>query len=232
MLDPNGMAEWDERAATAVALRSLGHALVGRQVPLETLREVQTFARRVLDDIQSSPPRSRMEEMGASARFAQILAGEWSAIAVGADLRDLFPESIVSGYANPLGIGLQLRREGEGVVGTATLGPAFEGAPGRAHGGVVAAIIDETMGAVLPLVGTLAYTGSLSIDFRAPTPLGAPVEFHAFLEAREGRKLRIACEARVGGEVLVSATGLFVTIDAPAFASNARATSEGGEDIQ
>ena len=52
------------------------------------------------------------------------------------------------------------------MIATTTLGPAFEGAPGRAHGGVVAAIIDETIGYVLPILGVLAYTANVNIDQR------------------------------------------------------------------
>ena len=69
-----------------------------------------------------------------------------------------------------------MRREGDEAVLTVTLGSAFEGAPGRAHGGVVATLIDEAMGMVLHIVGTPAFTGRLTVNYRAPTPLNEHLE--------------------------------------------------------
>jgi len=55
---------------------------------------------------------------------------------VGKDERhQLFSDSIVTGAANPMGLGGYLWREGDVAVQEVTLGKAFEGAPGRAHGG-------------------------------------------------------------------------------------------------
>ena len=47
-----------------------------------------------------------------------------------------------------MGLNASLWREGDVAVMEVTLGRAFEGAPGRAHGGIVAALLDETMGLV------------------------------------------------------------------------------------
>ena len=90
-----------------------------------------------------------------------------------------------------MGIGLEVRRDGDAAVATTTLGPAFEGAPGRSHGGIVASILDETMGFVLPLIGELAYTANLNIDYVGPAPLHQELRFTARLRDRSGRKLWI-----------------------------------------
>ena len=93
-----------------------------------------------------------------------------------------------------MGIAARLWREGEEAVCQVTLGPAFEGAPGRAHGGVVAALFDETMGLVLSISSTPAFTGRLTVTYRAPTPLGEPLEVRARLAGRTGRKMTITAE--------------------------------------
>ena len=49
-----------------------------------------------------------------------------------------FAECVVSGTANPMGIAIDVRREGDEAVADFNLGAAFEGAPKRAHGGIVA----------------------------------------------------------------------------------------------
>ena len=85
------------------------------------------------------------------------------------------------GRANPMGIAARLWREGDEAVCQVTLGEAFEGAPGRAHGGVVAALIDETMGLVSRSPRTPAFTGRLTVTYRAPTPIGQPLEVRSRL---------------------------------------------------
>ena len=46
----------------------------------------------------------------------------------------------------------------EEAVARVRLGHAFEGAPGRAHGGIVASIFDDVMGIVLTIHSTPAFT--------------------------------------------------------------------------
>ena len=109
--------------------------------------------------------------MLTSPRATAALSGTRAIIEDGQDI-DLFRDSIVSGRTNPMGVGVHVVRRGDAAVAVTTLGPAFEGAPGRAHGGVVGAILDETMGHVLPIIGEMAYTANLTIDYIGPAPLG------------------------------------------------------------
>lgn len=125
---------------------------------------------------------------------------------------DHFPDCIVSGPANPMGIGITVRRDGDDAVARVRLGAAFEGAPGRAHGGVVAAIFDDTMGLVLSIHSTPAYTGRLTVSYLAPVPVAEDLEFRARLVGRERRKLFIEGEAYHDGVRLAEAEGLFVAI--------------------
>ena len=162
-------AEIAARSQMATALQQLGHALVGHRVDIDLAHEVAAIARDLTATVTARPTRDRTRELAANPRFAGILSGQpTEPIGVDGQPMDLFRDSIVSGRTNPMGIGLEVRRDGDAAVATTTLGPAFEGAPGRSHGGIVASILDETMGFVLPIIGELAYTANLNIDYVGP----------------------------------------------------------------
>lgn len=198
------------RIAAATMLRELGHALVGHEVEDDVLALVARTAEQLLSEVRSGPARSRpVEEMKRD-----LFAGPPEDL----ESMDHFPDCVVSGLANPMGIAMRAHREGDEAVSRVTLGPAFEGAPGRAHGGVVAAVFDDTMGFVLSMQRVPAFTGRLTVSYRAPTPVGEELEFRARLRVREGRKLVIEGRALRNGDCLAEAEGLFIAIPIERFA--------------
>jgi len=192
------------RVACATAIRRLGHGVVGHVVDDVLLDRIAGFVEEILPPIEQGPPRGRPAD-DMKRRMFETAPEDGQSL-------EHYPDCIVSGPANPMGIALTCRREGVEAVASVTLGAAFEGAPGRAHGGVVAAVFDDVMGFVLSMVQTPAYTGRLTVSYLAPTPLATPLEFRAHVRSREGRKLWIAGEARVGGERFAEAEGLFIAI--------------------
>lgn len=203
------------RLRAAAALRRLGHAVVAHDAEEADLEALATMADELRARVEAAPRRSRPIGAMKQAQFAGPTdAGE---------PLDHFPDCVVSGRANPLGIAIRVVREGNEAVAQVTLGPAFEGAPGRAHGGVVAAVFDDTLGFVLMMEQTPAYTGRLSITYRAPTPVNEPLEFRAHLRRRDGRKLEIVGQARHGDTLVAEAEGLFIAVD-PAHFLAGRAT--------
>jgi hypothetical protein len=50
---------------------------------------------------------------------------------------------------------------------------------------MVAALFDEAMGFVLSINCTPAFTGRLTVTYRAPVPIGVPLEFRARLTSRD-----------------------------------------------
>ncbi len=195
----------DARLRAADHLRRLGHAIVDHQADDAFFDRATTAAGTLLADLEQAPSRQRA--------VLEMKADLFAAPAPEGGARSHFPDCIVTGHANPLGVAASVHREGEEGVLTATLGAAFEGAPGRAHGGIVAALLDEVMGFVLSIVGTPAYTGRLTVTYRAPTPLGVELEFRARLLERSGRKLTIAAEGRHGGKRFAEAEALFIAVD-------------------
>lgn len=212
------------RTDLAVAMQELGHALVSHHLDMTTATELAELARKYTAAVRQGRPRDRASEMMTSPRVAAALGGRRAIIDDGQAI-DLFRDSIVSGRTNPMGVGLHVVRRGDSAVAVTTLGPAFEGAPGRAHGGIVGAILDETMGHVLPLVGEMAYTANLTIDYIGPAPLGTEITFTARLRDRAGRKLWIDAVGESADGVFVRAEALFLAVDLTRFTTSDRPTS-------
>jgi acyl-coenzyme A thioesterase PaaI-like protein len=125
------------------------------------------------------------------------------------------PRCLGCGPDNPAGIGLRVRRDGDHVVGEATLNVNHEGAPGYAHGGAVATLLDDAFGFVAMLGGHPAVTARLEVDYRAPVLIGRPLSVEAWDEAEPGeRKRRLRGVLRdEDGKVLAEASALFVVVD-------------------
>lgn len=197
------------RVQAAVALRRLNHALVGHAVDDGVLEHIAEQAAMFADRVEQGAPRSRpVDDMKRRLFETPPADGE---------SMDHFPDCVVSGQANPMGVAMVVHRESDDAVATLTMGAAFEGAPGRAHGGIVAAVFDDTMGFVLSMHSTPAFTGRLSVSYLAPAPLGTPVQFRARLRERTGRKLWIDGEATGSDGRFAEAEGLFIAIPAERF---------------
>ncbi|GAA3767381.1 PaaI family thioesterase [Streptomyces phyllanthi] len=130
------------------------------------------------------------------------------------------------GGAQPHGLLLQARA-GEGVSLTAefTVQPAHQGAPGLAHGGVLATALDETLGSLNWLLRTIAVTGRLETDFVRPVPVGTVLHLEARVTAVAGRKIYSTATGRVGGPdgpVAVRAEALFIEVKVDHFIDNGR----------
>ena len=65
----------------------------------------------------------------------------------------------------------------------------------------------------LATAATPAFTGWITIIYRAPTPLHTPLEIRARITERDGRKLTVTAEMLVDGAVIVEGEGLFITFD-------------------
>jgi len=207
---PDDDQDYPARVRAAGAVRRLGHALVGHDVASDVLEQLAADIEARLPELEAGAPRSRaVEIMKRNMIFDRPGDGE----RIGT-----FPDCVVSGDANPMGMAIGFYRRCEEAVAHVNLGPAFEGAPDRAHGGVVAAIFDDLMGFVLHIIETPAFTGELTVRYLAPTPVQVDIEFRARLTRREGRKLWIEAEASHDGQVVSTATGLFIAIDREKFA--------------
>lgn len=207
------------RAQAAGALRELGHEFLLSDLNKEQLARIAKHAKELLEELKETPNRVREVHSGALDDYKMTVPNDGRG-----EKHQLFADSVVSGDSNPMGINAKLWREGEVAFIEATLEKAFEGAPGRAHGGMVAALIDETMGLVMSIQGMVAFTVQLDVSYRAPTPIFRPIVAKAWLDHVERRKLFITCEVRDGDAICAEAKGIFVSVDPTKFLENIVAT--------
>jgi acyl-coenzyme A thioesterase PaaI-like protein len=125
------------------------------------------------------------------------------------------PQSFVSG--DPAGNRLRVayfRREGDGaLLVRAWFGRGAEGPPGYAHGGSVAAVLDEAMGAAAWVAGHPSIAARIAVDFRHLVPVGLDGLIEAWVAATEGRKITTRARLLDGdGRVLAESDGLFVKL--------------------
>lgn len=134
------------------------------------------------------------------------------------------------GENNPHGHHLQARRFGDGVDAVHTFDRRHEGAPGIAHGGAVATVIDDLYGFLQYLVGGPAVTRRLEIEYLRPVLLGVPYSLHARLISRDERRLHVqAGIVDPKDTTVVTSTATFVLVDISHFTA---AYSEGSTDDQ
>jgi len=103
--------------------------------------------------------------------------------------------------------------EGNEVLGRVTLPPHLNGYKNVAHGGVVSALLDETMGWAPTVFGgtrAMYVTGELTVKFLSPVPVGVEIEVRSWLVEDAGRLAYCEGEIRCGGKVCARARGKFV----------------------
>lgn len=203
----------DERIRAAAALRDLIHAFVAHDRDTDGLRELEEMAGRHADAMRDGVRRDRLALMRA-AREAAPPGTTFVAGGPGSG----FEDRAVGGRANPTSVDLDVTFEGDEVVAEVVLHRAFEGAPGRAHGGIVSAVFDDVTGFVIGNLGEPAFTGELTVRFVAPVPVEEPLVIRARLEGRERRKLFITAEASVGDAVVATCKAIYITVDPSIFA--------------
>jgi acyl-coenzyme A thioesterase PaaI-like protein len=99
------------------------------------------------------------------------------------------------------------------LVGKAWFGPGAEGPPGHAHGGSIAAVLDEAMGAAAWRAGHVVVAANLSVDYRHMLPLGTDALFEAHVTTVEGRKVRtVGRITGPSGELYAEGRGLYVQL--------------------
>ncbi len=192
------------RTAAAAELRRLVHTFVGRDAGDDTLTEIERLAGEIADRLAQAPPREKSPDM--MKRFTVPVD----------DHGDLtcWQDCVVAGAGHPYGTGFRGRREGDEAVAWVTLGPGHEGAPGRSHGGIIAALFDEAMGFALWMEGIPAYTAWLKTTYVAAAPIGVELEFRARVASREGRKIVLEGTAHAGDTEIGRGEALFIAIPA------------------
>lgn len=105
------------------------------------------------------------------------------------------------------------RKTDNALVGRVWFGPGAEGPPGHAHGGSMAAVLDEVMGTAGWLNGSMVVAASIKIDFRNKLRLGSVISFEAWVDRVDGRKVftkgRLVSDK---GVTVAESEGLFIKL--------------------
>lgn len=212
------------RMDAAAQARTLAHALVACHAEDETFVAVEALLAEANAILAAVPhlPRAAFDP-GALGRMRDDPDGP--------NLQAM-ADRAVAGPANPTSVDITSRIVPGGAEADVVFGPAFEGAPGRVHGGMVAAVFDDLLGAGMAQTRSIGFTGRLTVHYRAPVPIEATIRFQVWVGAHEGRKLHIHGDARLGDRVLASADALMILVDPEHFKIHAREllerTDEGG----
>jgi len=128
---------------------------------------------------------------------------------------DTFHQCFGCGPAHQSGLRVRCFRTPEGVISPIVIASEYAGPPGAAHGGIVAAYLDEVLaGAAARATGKICVTGELSVRYVEPVPVERPLLGRAALVADHGRYLELEGRlAELGTDrVLATARGRFFPI--------------------
>jgi acyl-coenzyme A thioesterase PaaI-like protein len=119
----------------------------------------------------------------------------------------------VCGPANPIGLGLTFRLDGDVCRAEFTASEEHAGYRGVTHGGIVFSVLDDVMANWLWLQGIQCMTAKAEIRYRGELPIGEPVRLEGRclnrrgrLAVMEGKVIRAADD-----EVVAEATASFMT---------------------
>ncbi|WP_166135872.1 PaaI family thioesterase [Nocardioides ochotonae] len=102
---------------------------------------------------------------------------------------------------------------GEGTAHARTVGDAlYEGPRDSVHGGYLAHLLDCMLGTMVQAQGLLAVTATLDLRYLRRTPLDVPLDLHARIIERTGRRIHAEGWVEHEGQRTVEATGLFIEI--------------------
>ncbi len=196
------------RIDAARALRDLNHCFAAHDPDDEQLREIARDAHALVARLDATTRRDRLALMRAASpdTFPNTSSGSG------------FADRAVGGAANPTSVDVDVKFEPDEVIARVVLRQAFEGAPGRAHGGIVAAAFDDVTGFVIGQIHEPAFTGELVVRYLAPVPVNETLEIRARLDSRERRKLFITAEARHADEIVATCRAIYITVDPTRFA--------------
>ncbi len=207
---PRASAETLAKRELSAALREVLEALPGSGADVDSLRQAGRHARALAEEV-------------AATRRERPSGGQ---VAGMADFGDRGP---ITGLSNPIAPPFAMWPDWEKriALGEGRFGSAYEGGPGIAHGGFVAAVLDEILGVATIFSGGPGMTAELTVRYRRPTPLHIPLRLVARLDERRGRRLMLSGELLAGEELLADASGLFIAVSDTKFEELDRQRREG-----
>ncbi|MHB8437974.1 MAG: PaaI family thioesterase [Acidimicrobiales bacterium] len=207
----------DPRNAMAHALRRITTLMVGRPLSDDDIAKASAELLSIADDLeQRASPGRRARQQPDPTGHAQ----------------DFFPTSPVIGFANPVAPPVMVELVDGTLTGTAFFDYQYEGPPTCVHGGVIAMVFDELLGAANIAAGCPGMTGTLTIRYRKPTPLRTHLRLEARHRERQGRKIFTWGGIYLDDTLLAEAEGVFIELIPERFLAIAAANAASPEMVE
>ena len=195
-----------ERRRFAQAVRELCAETVACDAPDELFREIADNVEDLVEKLRIEPRRTRT----VASSLEEEIRMEGKRYHYG-DLLDFSP---LAGLANPVAPPMSIRKEDDArLVATLVFSSAFEGGPGLAHGGYVAAAFDELLGLTQSLTGEAGMTGKLKVRYRSPCPLNTELRMEGRVHQREGREIVARGTMHAGDRLVADGEATFVVLE-------------------
>ncbi len=121
---------------------------------------------------------------------------------------------LLCGMENPIGLQLAFYDQEDGqVTARFTPGEEHQGYPGVLHGGIICALLDETIGRTLVRHDIWAMTIDLQVRFRQPVPLGQELTVVGEMVRLRSRTMEGRGEVRLAdGTVAATAEARYIRL--------------------
>ena len=118
----------------------------------------------------------------------------------------------ICGPANPEGLQLTFRREGDRAVADVSTPAHMCGWDGVTHGGIVYSLLDDAMANWLMFAGDRGFTARCEVRYRGQTPVETPLRLEGWETSRRGRLAMTSARLvnAESGEVLAEADARFM----------------------
>lgn len=174
----------------------------------QSVRElIDATIRTEVDDDVVGDARTAIEAVTQSLRQRSRSLG----VSFVVDGRPLPLGNAVVGVCNPIAVPVVVRHDSDGRCRSEfVLGTAYEGPPGRVHGGVSALVLDHMLGeAASEGLSKARFTGTITVKYLRGTPLG-PLRSEAWIDRAEGVKVFARGIISDADGVTVEAEGVFI----------------------
>ena len=199
------MADPDSRAleSAVAALRRVIANLRKTKAPAELLARTEQQLDALHRDL------SDYDHPGPYAQ-GMLHAGEGSFIEGAKEPAEFFPYSPIIGLANPVAPPIEFVKHGQELLAEHVFDAPWCGPPASVHGGVIALVFDELLGCVNVINDLGGFTGTLSVRYRALTPVGHPIRMRSWIDRQEGRKTWTQGTMHDGDTLCAEAEGIFI----------------------
>lgn len=195
-----------ERRRCAQAVRELCEELVACDAADEMFREAAERTEGFVERLKAEPRRTRT--LGGSLE-EEIRNGK-----EGYHYGDLVDFSPLAGLANPVAPPMSIHKADDAtLVGRVTFSAAYEGGPGFAHGGYVAAAFDELLGLTQSLTGEAGMTAKLEVRYRSPCPLNTELRMEGRVHKAEGRRIVARGTMYAGDRLVAEGEATFIVLE-------------------